>query len=373
MMSEPLQNHQLAERLAAQADLLPLGEESLRADLFSQAADLEAKALETVAPEAHPRTYSIVATSSASLYFKASRLREAERIATSALQQDALTGYAREQLEELLNEIWNARRLERISGADSVSATIQIALRGEAIGYGIAPVGVVMDKISGVEKVVYRLVEFLGNRRFRTRGPVPREVRAAVQALISQPQPGSYRFDVRLQAPAKLALPGIGYPSPNEVADKFMALVTSISEGTEPSRLRNEISSDQYRGVLVRLVRNIVPDGTDVEEIEFRHARAGERKYGVLRGASREGISTYITQELLSVSAASGGSSGSLEGVLRALDLDGKWIELSVGSRHVRCDVSGLLLDDVVGPMVNRKVIAHGHWRDSIRRNLVVV
>ena len=48
-----------------------------------------------------------------------------------------------------------------------------------------------------------------------------------------------------------------------------------------------------------------------------------------------------------------------LEGILRAVHLDQDWLEVTIvdgGEKHVKIWETGEVIDDVVGPMVNRRV-----------------
>ena len=50
--------------------------------------------------------------------------------------------------------------------------------------------------------------------------------------------------------------------------------------------------------------------------------------------------------------------------MLRALHLDRNWLELHLpDGKHEKCDTVPDMLDDVVGPMVNREVIVRGPMR----------
>ena len=48
-----------------------------------------------------------------------------------------------------------------------------------------------------------------------------------------------------------------------------------------------------------------------------------------------------------------------LTGVLRALDLDRDWLEVTIDLDHIRIEQVGDAVDDLIGPMVNRPVIVH--------------
>jgi hypothetical protein len=59
------------------------------------------------------------------------------------------------------------------------------------------------------------------------------------------------------------------------------------------------------------------------------------------------------------VDRAPEGITTSLIGILRAVHLDQDWIEVTVREpreKHIRVEKTGEVIDDVVGPMVNRPV-----------------
>lgn len=45
--------------------------------------------------------------------------------------------------------------------------------------------------------------------------------------------------------------------------------------------------------------------------------------------------------------------------MLRAVHLDKDWLELAVDNEHLRVDSVGEEVDDVIGPLVNKRVIVH--------------
>jgi len=68
--------------------------------------------------------------------------------------------------------------------------------------------------------------------------------------------------------------------------------------------------------------------------------------------------------EMLRVPTGEDTSVTRLHGILRALHLDQNWIELLLADgTFQRCETRHDMLDDVVGPMVNRSVIAYGRMK----------
>ena len=53
----------------------------------------------------------------------------------------------------------------------------------------------------------------------------------------------------------------------------------------------------------------------------------------------------------------SGETEGQITGILRAVHLDQDWLEITVDGKHERVYGVGETVDDVVGPLMNRRVI----------------
>jgi hypothetical protein len=99
--------HSKSERLAEAAhQAARAGNGQLAADLFSQAARIEADALLELGTD-KPRTYGITAVSAVALWYKAGDLQEAERLAHVAAAARHLPPFAADELRALLQAIWN--------------------------------------------------------------------------------------------------------------------------------------------------------------------------------------------------------------------------------------------------------------------------
>jgi len=312
----------------------------------------------------------VLGVSTVALYSKGAAYEQAESTAHRLLSDSLLPQFARFELRELLEEIWSEQMLQTSSEARE-SAAVEVALRGSAIGVGEATIEVASEQLGHVERLVYRAIEWLGKFKFRVVGPPPREVREACRIIVSQPQAGSYRFQVRLAPPLQKALPA---PFPSLAVDpaEVAAFVVRLMEGTvsgAPSEIGDEIADPEYRQALLKLIRNLDPDGDKVREIQFRHVGTDPEHTVLLRGGIRERIRAALAP-------AGGVPADAVEaqvGVLRALHLDRKWLEISQPTGgHLRCNIGGLLLDDVVGPMVNRQVTVTGRWRGEKLRRFIV-
>ncbi len=368
-MSESLNHHRAAEELASKAELSKSEEE--RRHLYAEAAANEELALGTVDETHHSRTFGVIGVNAASLFYRAQEYSKAEEIALRLVQTSSLPDFARTQLKYLIQEIWSAQ--SAITSLNPNHPVIEVALRGEAIGYGLAPLDVVMSKLDSIQKLVYRTAEYLGNRTFRARGPVPLDIKQACQPFMSQPLPGSYRFYIQLQSFESVEnVLNVSSPEPTEVASKLMAVLSVISKGPSQDDLNVQVVEPRYRDTLVKLVRNLVPTGEDIDEIEFRYDSSGLPITTIFTKATMSIIKDLLEPQAL-LDSKGLGMRGTLVGTLRAPHLDEFWLELTLddGQRQ-RCDIHGLLLDDIVGPMVNHRVAAVGFWQDLTKRKFVV-
>ena len=117
----------------------------------------------------------------------------------------------------------------------------------------------------------------------------------------------------------------------------------------------------------LKLVRNLLPDGKEIREIEIL-ALNGIESLSLTRhskGIIRQHLSPYMSVvEYEDV----------LTGILRALDLDNGWVELVESGKHHKCRIGeNKVLDDVVGPFVNRRVRVPGRWTGSGARRRFVL
>jgi hypothetical protein len=178
---------------------------------------------------------------------------------------------------------------------------------------------------------------------------------------------GSYRFELQFEAPVQLDLPLFEQQptlSPDRLADAFFEVIDAVSSAS-PEDLSERIPDERYRVVLAKLVRNLVPDGRELTEVEIRRSQVGDRQAAVLRPELRK----VITRRLAS-GAPSPKVEASRTGVLRALHLDQGWIMLAEkGEANKYRIAEGRIFDDVVGPLVNRRVTVDGYGRG---RNFVV-
>lgn len=365
------QPHRQSEASVANAELLlRSGDNASAKQIFKKAADLERHAL-AVVPTDRPRTRGIVGVSCATLYWRSGSYEVAEDVAYGLLREQDLPDFAHVQLRELLEDIWNEHQAIARWGSEVNTSVIGIALRGPSVGFGVAPLDLVMERLSGIEKILHRVIEYSQGIRLRQSGPPSNEVRQLCSVFASQPRAGSYRFDLGVQAPVQQSLFPDRRIEPAMVTDRLISVIDAVSSRSIDA-MRDEIPDDTYREVLLKLLRNIVPDGKTVSEIRFDEYAQGRGRSVSLKPGDKEMVRQALKREH---PVTGDQASETIRGALRALHLDKKWVEVMEESgQRVHCQTgSALILDDIVGPMVNKVVECTGKWSGNERRRFTLV
>lgn len=349
-------DHAAAQDLSGRAALaLREGRRSEAETLFLEAAGLERQALAQV-PAEKVRTRGILAVSLASLYFKARDYASTERVAATFLAVPELLEPARLQLRELLESAWDENLLAR-QGREYSGEELRFALRGGLIGSGTAPAFVALDSFEGTTSLVYRAAEYAGRFAFRRRGLPPSDVRDAFEARATQPGAGSFFFTVKLTQPKQTELFEGEVPKRRVVMEAVsglvLDLVRAVNEG-DPARIEKIVEDPSYRDVFLKLLRRIAPNERSFTEIQIsRITSHGAESVSLTRG-SKDRISEVLHKDDPSEGAVE------IRGVLRGLSLDGKWLEIRTedGNQMWKTWIKTVLVDDVIGPMVNHHVVA---------------
>jgi hypothetical protein len=138
-------------------------------------------------------------------------------------------------------------------------------------------------------------------------------------------------------------------------------------ERNDSSALEQAVPQADYRLALVRLARNVIPSGSALTEVEVRTAADSPSEAVYLRPAQRRAASEAIKM-LGPPRTETEAEQGTIEGILRALSLDNTWLEIRTESGSQKVRIGPNELDDVIGPMVNRRVAARVHFAPAPRR-----
>ncbi len=341
--------HTEAQKYSSEAALRSQLKDPAAIDLYAKAAALEKLALGGLSKTAL-RTRGILSVSYTSLLYKARMFAEAEFAIYQCLSDPEMPDHARVQHRELLEVVGDELLLKK-HGIRYTGQEFLLSLRGGLIGTGSAPLEVAIDTIKKFTSLVNRVLEWKGKFPFRTTGQMPTEVASLLQARVAQPMSGSYRFLVRLTEPEETLFSA----KIVEPADVAGSVITSINYAVlgkiEP--LRELIPDHDYRDAVLKLVRNIVPDGKSVRELEVSHVSPTNRETVYFDKRARD----YINTALRTGRPESDSETIKFQGVLRALHLDKNWLVVVTDKgEHKRFATDKNVLDDIVGPMVSNAV-----------------
>jgi hypothetical protein len=145
---------------------------------------------------------------------------------------------------------------------------------------------------------------------------------------------------------------------PEAVADAFFDFMNVLNTGTA-EQLERLVPEQGYREALLKLTRNVAPAGKRVREIGIYRPRHGRIQAVYLTDAIASRVKDALPRKQEADSPRE-----ELYGILRALHLDENWLELTLqDGTHQKCNTLPDMLDDVVGPMVNRRVHLTGPRR----------
>jgi hypothetical protein len=126
--------------------------------------------------------------------------------------------------------------------------------------------------------------------------------------------------------------------------------------------LRSVVPDPEYRGAFVNLTRNLAPSGKTFERLEIRDASTPSEAQVSLVADTRQGLNAAL-RKMRPRDQDDLDKQEQITGILRALHLDKDWLEITTTENqqdvdsHVRVSEISEVLDDVVGPMVNKLVV----------------
>jgi len=348
--------HRESESLAASAESALRESDQERArELYLKAAALEEKALAALDMKKR-RTVGITAVSAVALYYKAKAYREAETLACRWLSGPNLPDFAVLQIKELLQFLW----ADVAVGRDAIRfapGDVLVSVRGGEVVHGGAPLDLIVRKVSEVEKLFYRVAEFLLEKPHRIRGEPSREIKDMARPWLFQAAPGSYQFMVRVQEPQQKDLfTETGAPQVSEVARTFLKIVRASADDPEGA-LPGLVPNPEYRKTFLRMTRNLAPSGKAFERIEMREATESSGHAVSLAAPVRKEINATLKKQRKPDGER---KAEEVRGILRAVHLDQQWLEVADPqdpAKLTRIGKTSEVLDDIVGPMVNHMVV----------------
>jgi hypothetical protein len=336
-------------------------------ELYKLAAEQETLALGEL-DRSKKKTLGITLVSAASLWYKAQDFRQAERIAYQGLSDESLPSFAVKQLQSLLQTLWSEEARRR-AGVDFTEGEVLVSVSGGQVVIGGAPLELILTKVDEVGRMFYRTIELLLNRPFRKRGAPSPDIQEQFRPWLFQAAPGSYQFAVRVERPKQLTLFPEAAPYVDEITQKFLQIVRASVDDPQ-GELVNLVPNQEYRDVFLKLTRNLAPTGKVFGQLEIQSPTLVGQRPVVLMPASREVINKALRKPESEEIQKQGEELIKLRGILRGLQLDNDWIEIheTAGEqRLIRISETGDVIDDVIGPMVNRPVIVDVVKKSSTR------
>jgi hypothetical protein len=349
------EHHLASEKFAIQAELAAKKRDhNLAIELYRKAAEEEAIAISQVEPD-KTKTLAVTVTSAASLWFKAEDFRRAEQLACQWLASDEIPLFASEQLQVVLQSVWNERTM-RESGIKFSGGEVLVRVAGGEIVHGGAPLDLISLKVDEIRNLFYRTIELLLNRPLRRRGMPSPDIQERFRPWLLQAPAGSYQFAVRVQKPLQLLLYPVQEPEAEEVSKKVLEIIEGASQ-ERTDVLVQRVPSEEYREVFLKLTRNLAPTGKTFKTLEIRSVSDVDARPIVLTPDARQTVNTTIRASKKRDSKSEE-TTDEFTGTLRALHLDRDWIEIALpDGQHVQVLQTGDVIDDIIGPLVNHKVV----------------
>lgn len=355
--------HTLSENHASQAEIAS-GEGNLSTAIlhYRLAAEQETTALAQL-DASKIRTIAITIVSAASLWFKAREYEQAEALVYQGLANSSMPTFALKQLKELLQAIWKEQALTQ-SNIQFTEGEVIVAVSGGEVLIGGAPMDLIQRKVDEVGRIFFRTIEMLLNQPFRRRGAPSPEIQEQFRPWLLQVPAGSYQFAVRVERPRQMPLFPDSVPQleVEQISRKVLEIV-QVSTNDPEGRLVDIVPNSDYRTTFLKLARNLAPvsHGKTFNKIELRSAQDTTLRPVVLIPEDRETLNQVIRKvQFEQLKADEHREEEELKGVLRGLQLDQDWLEISVADDErgtIKIHNAGDAIDDVVGPMVNQRVI----------------
>ena len=350
-----LQHHRVSETHADRADLLMRqGDRTAAAREYLAAAEAEHESLQALDP-ADLRSYGIIAVSTVALYCQAAQFDSALAIAHTCLAIPDLSAFAKTELQDLVQTMWDEAEQEQ-AGIRLSSKQLDFTLGGDSILRGAAPMELVSANTHRAESFMYRVAEFWAERPFRQQGKPPREIVNTYPLWLVQSAPGSFRFGLAVGSAAEPQLFSTAQSAQDGIVDTALAIIEAGSN--DPRAALPEVVGDpRYRLAFLKLLRDFSPTGRRIERLEIGES-SSERSVSLTRW-TRQNLNAAIREMTAASESADHEEMITLRGVLRALSLERDWIEVLTDDEPSPVKVSGAdeSIDDRIGPMVNQDVI----------------
>lgn len=260
------QIHEQAVDLAAEAFAAQRkGDADSARNLFLRALELEIQAAEAF-PQTHEAepTRSILYRSAASMAFNAKEYDLAEQLVARGL-----SGYPPPEIKvelRALQEDVNFRHHVAIQDAELPDNQMQIMLKGDATGYGVIPVDLLLTRVDQIKTIFYRTVERLLKFHYRTSGPPPQEVTNKYSLYLNAFTPGSFGMSFSVGEPFEQLelLPDTTIIHPKNIIEEVIVCFDLLQEG-KMEDLKSRIPDNNYYQNFIGMSKQIAPDGNNIK------------------------------------------------------------------------------------------------------------
>ena len=264
--------HTQSEQLAHEAEVaFTTGDRERAERLYVDAAAAETRALADLSA-GKARTFGITVVSAVALWYKGRAYQEAGGFAHQTLAVGTLPDFAIRQLRSLLQMIWSAAGAET-AGLRFVPGDLLVSIKGGFVIHGGAPLDLVVQRVEGIQAILFRVVELLMGRPLRRRGGPAIDIQSLIRPWLFHAPAASYQFAVRVEEPKQFELfAPKDRPRPDQITSAFFSVLRA-SAGADPEReLTSLVPDSGYRQAFASLSRNLAPAGKTFERLEIRDA-----------------------------------------------------------------------------------------------------
>lgn len=347
-------HHNQGMRLADEAhEALKNGDDDRAQKLFAEAAKLEEQALSQLGPN-QSRTLGITAVSSASLWLKSKNYQRTEQLLYHLLSIPNLPEFAKRELRTILQTVWH-QQIQCDTDLKFAPGQVHVSVKGGQVVTGGAPADAILNRIQTIESYFYRTAEFYDKQPLRKSGQPSKRIQDMCRPWLFQSLPGSFQFIVAIQEVEQHSLFTGDIIDARSLTEKFLSIVRASTEDPE-HELQEIVPDPGYRNTFLKLSRNLAPTGKVFSSMEIRSV--DDPKPVFLSQETRASITKTIRAQQANQLSEQGELQDTtvLEGVLRALNLDKDWLEVTVAGKNTRVHGLSDAMDDVIGPMVNHTV-----------------
>lgn len=278
--------HKEAMNLAEQGLIAKLANDSDRYNLLiAQAFQLEKEvALSQKDNITFEPSRSVLFRSAASLAFQANLYDEAEKLIHQALSGNP-PSEIRLELYDILKELLFKRELKAQEEQYS-DDQVNLRFEGPKIGYGFAPINIIIKKLENFKKLFYRTVQRLNDFEFDLDKKTINNIHKVYPIFLSATMAGSYSVNLRFGAVEnQLQLPF--EITPTEIIEDISTNISLVGEDNYENLSKN-IKDQKFLNNFIHLSKNIAPDGKNINNVELTTKYRGKSKIINLSRTSKE-------------------------------------------------------------------------------------